>query len=277
MSSILSPKPAATLLVWSEQAPPQVLMLKRQSQSGFFANAHVFPGGAVDIADTEWSHQQEHGFLRTISESLGDKHPSQEALAFFLAAIRETAEEAGLLYAIYALGNFPSLEIVSSVLDAIDAGDSFYKTLLHHQLTPHVQALVPISWWITPEIEKRRYDTRFFLSRKPVGQTPRINYSESSLGDFIIPNQALNSYFSGDLILAPPTLAMLELLDQMASFERFPEVFVQPNQPICPQVGFDEKGKLLLALPGDKLYSQKSEPVLLKRTRFETNNHGRFV
>ncbi len=277
MRPTITPKPAATLLIWSEQTSPQVFMLKRQSQSGFFANAHVFPGGVVEDTDLEWCHNQDNTFLRAMSDMLGNRHGFHEALAFFLAAIRETAEESGLLYAVDSSGNFPNQSVVNSVLDSIEAGDSFYQTLLGHQLTPDVQAIVPISWWITPEVEKRRYNTRFFLAPSPPGQSPRVNKSESSLGLYISPAQALEGYFAGDLLLAPPTLAMLELLAQMTSFEQLPAMFPMPNQPICPEASVNENGQLLLTLPGDPQHSQKSEPVLLKRTRFEANAHGRFI
>jgi 8-oxo-dGTP pyrophosphatase MutT (NUDIX family) len=147
-------------------------MLKRQSQSGFWPDAHVFPGGVLEEVD----------YLRA------DPHRS--------AAVRETQEECGLV---------------------IDVRD-----------------LIPISWWMTPVTETRRYDTRFFWTPAPPGQTAQVNLSESSAGEWVRPAVMLEGFERGEIKLAPPTYWVLSRLAQLHRTEDLPRLFDRPHECICP-------------------------------------------
>jgi 8-oxo-dGTP pyrophosphatase MutT (NUDIX family) len=43
-----------------------------------------------------------------------------------------------------------------------------------------IDDLQPFAHWVTPEIEIRRYDTRFFLARMPDGQVAKHDDSETT-------------------------------------------------------------------------------------------------
>src|SRR5687767_15380846 len=43
-----------------------------------------------------------------------------------------------------------------------------------------VHDLHPFAHWVTPEVETRRYDTRFFVARKPVGQEAKHDVGETT-------------------------------------------------------------------------------------------------
>ena len=52
------------------------------------------------------------------------------------------------------------------------------EVLEEANLTITVDGLIPFAHWVTPAIETRRYDTRFFLTRMPDGQTARHDDGE---------------------------------------------------------------------------------------------------
>ena len=175
-----SPKPAATLVIWSFKANGgEVFMLKRQNQSSFWPNAHVFPGGVVEESDFEQAR------------ALGSLEH-----AHALAAIRETHEECGLSF--------------------------------------NLSDLTPIAWWLTPVTEKRRYDTRFFFAEAHMGQIPKVNLSESALGEWVQPAAILESFKRGDVKLAPPTFSILKSLYSLQNKQEIPTLFNRANECICP-------------------------------------------
>src|SRR5262245_64178292 len=93
----VEPVPAATVMLLRDTAAgPEVLMLERHAKSEFLPDAYVFPGGRVDDEDhalgarvAGLSSAQASAALRTV--------PAERALGYFVAAIRETFEESGLL------------------------------------------------------------------------------------------------------------------------------------------------------------------------------------
>ena len=136
-------KPAATVIILRDAIDgPEVLMLKRSGRSGFFPNAWVFPGGRVDPDDAS---------TPTRGQALG---LSLDDRSFGVAAIRETFEEAGVW-----LGDGPANP---SLREALNTRQATLASAPH--LTADLARLALWSWWITPENEPKRYDTRFFIA-----------------------------------------------------------------------------------------------------------------
>nr|MBA3528296.1 NUDIX hydrolase [Propionibacteriaceae bacterium] len=74
--------------------------------------------------------------------------------------------------------------------------------------------LHPWAHWTTPELEPRRYDTRFFVAELPVGQHARDISGETDRAAWTAPRAALADHERGDIALMPPTLSiLLELAD----------------------------------------------------------------
>ncbi|MGH6887497.1 MAG: MBL fold metallo-hydrolase, partial [Geminicoccales bacterium] len=97
MATQLVPRPAATLLLLRDGSlGPEAFLLQRTPGAAFLAGAHVFPGGALDKADRDIR------VLRRVA-GLSDAEASARlgldtgGLAFWVAAIRECFEEAGIL------------------------------------------------------------------------------------------------------------------------------------------------------------------------------------
>ena len=72
--------------------------------------------------------------------------------------------------------------------------------------------LVPYSHWITPTIEPRRFDTRFFLARLPEGQVAVHDRMELTESRWMTPALALAEHAAGRIVLMPPTLKTIEEL-----------------------------------------------------------------
>ena len=250
--------PAATLVL-ARVVPDdggggfEVYLVRRHGRSGFMAGAHVFPGGRVEHDDA--------GF---------DIDP------IAVAAIRETFEETGVLLARPESGLPLSTR---GPLDAVAAraagGEPFGHALRAVGLLPDVEALIPLGWWITPEVEPRRFDTRFFFAVVPPlqRQDAGVDGREVTEGAWLTPRGALSAYDAGTVVLAPPTMVILEELARHPSVDdvrgaRWPMQAVRP-------IAADEDGRLVLALPGDPRHEVEL-PLWPARTRVVVDDQGRF-
>src|SRR5439155_8169953 len=94
-----------------------------------------------------------------------------EAAAIFVAALRETLEETGVLFAHPA-----DAQIAAQALRAMGEGHALHEAMARLRVPLTTAELVPWSRWITPAVGgvvRKRFDTRFFLARVPPGQQPR--------------------------------------------------------------------------------------------------------
>lgn len=73
--------------------------------------------------------------------------------------------------------------------------------------------LVPFARWVTPAVEKRRYDTAFFATAVPAEQLPALVGTEASHARWVTPARALAANAAGEMAMLPPTLATLGQLD----------------------------------------------------------------
>lgn len=95
----VTPRPAATLILVRDASHGlEVLLAKRTHLAQFAGGAHVFPGGAVDKSDIS---PELAAFASGIDDAEASKRLGieQGGLGYWIAAIRECFEEAGLLFA----------------------------------------------------------------------------------------------------------------------------------------------------------------------------------
>lgn len=158
MSAAAKPKPqpirdAGTLiLIDREGAEPKVLMGRRHEASPFMPGKFVFPGGRVEAADGRVNVAGVYPahVERRLQERV--KRPSiSRARAYGLAAIRELAEETGLLVGDRDSGPFAS---PGSTWDSFSEAEVF----------PSLESLTLIARAITPTGRPRRFDARFFAA-----------------------------------------------------------------------------------------------------------------
>jgi 8-oxo-dGTP pyrophosphatase MutT (NUDIX family) len=206
-------KPAATVIILRDHPDHgvQAFMLRRVGSMAFAPGAYVFPGGAVDPRDGEaevgWAGPSPDYWARTLHAGL----PLARELV--CAAIRETFEETLVLLA------GPTTETVVADTRAaqwetdrqslLDRSQSLAQFLGRRGLLVRSDLLRPWAHWITPEVETRRYDTRFFVAAIPPGQQARDVSTEADRVAWVGPAEALERARRGEWLLLPPTLAAL--------------------------------------------------------------------
>jgi 8-oxo-dGTP pyrophosphatase MutT (NUDIX family) len=196
----------------------EVYMLRRKPSMAFAPGAYVFPGGSVDQRDAD----EEVAWAGPGVDHWGDVFdaPPELARALVCAAVRETFEESGVLLA------GPSADTV--VRDTtgedweadrnalIDRSLSLAELLARRNLILRADLLRPWSRWITPAIEPRRFDTRFFAAALPPGQRTRDVGGEAAAVEWISPAAALEAGRSGRIQLWLPTAMTLAELAEHA-------------------------------------------------------------
>lgn len=202
----VTPRLAATVVLLRDTAAGVTAYLLRRPRSmTFAAGMYVFPGGAVDSVDRlgDQAGEVPEGMplaVETLGQALRD---IETAHAVVRAAVRETAEEAGV-----------RLEAAR---------------------------LVPWARWITPEFEPRRYDTFFFLAALPSGRRTRRAAAEADQALWIAPERALARYRRGRMPMLPPTVMTLtELASHRSVVEALAAGWRRDLTPVLPRIDIND-------------------------------------
>ncbi|MDQ4058039.1 MAG: MBL fold metallo-hydrolase [Actinomycetota bacterium] len=199
------PRPAATLVILRDSTNgPEVLLTVRPKSMRFMGGAIVFPGGAVAPADLDDRWEQLAGLHREQAAAL-DTEDTDSARGAYVAALREAFEEVGFLH-----GDGPLSELSR---DSAHEPERFLERCLELRVTLRADRLVPAGRWVTPLGSAVRFDARFFVVSAPKGWEPEPDPSEVDDAYWATPTQALASLASGDVVMAPPTIEMLQRLD----------------------------------------------------------------
>ena len=199
--AVLKPRPAATLALMRERAGAiEVLMLQRTQSAAFLGGAYVFAGGALDASD-------EDGRIVARVRGLGMPTPP---VAYWVAAIRECFEEAGVLLACDAQGQFVSADRAAEL--APYRKRPFIELLQAEDLYLPASELAYFGHWITAPGRARRFDTRFFLAMAPEGQEGSHDAGETVHALWITPREALERAGRGEIELVHATRESLTLV-----------------------------------------------------------------
>ncbi len=239
----------ASTVVLLRDAPAggvQAYLLRRRASMRFAPNMHVFPGGGVDPADARadvgWSGPP----LAEIAHALKAEPPLARALV--CAAVRETFEETGVLLAgpdadsSVGSGAGPIADVTGPEWDeerrALEAHETGLAAVLAARgLAVRADLVLPWARWITPVIEPRRYDTRFFVAALPPGQEPRGATREADRMVWMSPAAALARRESGELLMLPPTAFTL---GELAAHDDVASVLAAAHQrdisPVMPRI-----------------------------------------
>jgi len=276
------PKKAATVILLKEKGPPgfEVFLLQRHEKSSFMGGNFVYPGGRVDRDDSsiEICSYSKGITSEEAQRILGGVFSPEESLAYWIAAIRELFEEAGVLLAYDQQGNLLQLR-------NRDEREKFsnYRGLLQkteigicemakkENLTLALDQLRYYAHWITPEARSERFDTYFFLARYPSEQEATHDQKETTAGAWIAPREALDDNLRGGAVLSPPTLKTLE---DLSRFKTIDEVFTSLRkaeiQTILPVLTKISSGPMII-FPWDPEYE-----VFRKGEIPSPTEHGRL-
>jgi 8-oxo-dGTP pyrophosphatase MutT (NUDIX family) len=244
----------------------EVFMLQRTLAAVFAKGMYVFPGGRVDANDNEEQ-------LEAICDGLDDEEASallqipNGGLSYWVAAIRECFEEAGVLLARPTDGS----ELVRFDTDVAlqnrfnvarhaihDGTMSLVELCTTENLRLVTDNIHYVSHWITPLGEPRRFDTRFFIARAPEAQEPLHDDNETIASLWVSPIEALERHARGDLAMIPPTTSNLQFLaphgtttDALIAAKK-----IGTPTAILPKLKTDAEGKVIgIAMPGDADYN----------------------
>jgi 8-oxo-dGTP pyrophosphatase MutT (NUDIX family) len=209
-------RPAATIMLLRDGAEGlEVFMVVRHHAIDFASGALVFPGGRVEESD--------HALAMRDALCPNPDGIGTEAMAFRVAAIRETFEECGVLLA-RPSGSPTVIEAEQLVVveeghrAALNKGEvEFGDILQHHDLQAAPDLLVPFAHWITPAHQPKRYDTHFFLVAAPPSHLAVHDGMESVDSIWISPIQALADTDAGRFKLVFATQRNLEKLSRSAT------------------------------------------------------------
>jgi 8-oxo-dGTP pyrophosphatase MutT (NUDIX family) len=231
----------------------EVYMLRRKPSMAFAPGAFVFPGGSVDARDADeqvaWAGPDPAEWGRVFDA------PPDLACALVCAAVRETFEESGVLLAgpsadtVVADTTGPGWEADRNAL--LDRSLSLAEMLARRGLVLRSDLLRPWSRWITPVVEERRFDTRFFATALPGGQRTRDVGGEAAEVAWVRPADAIAAGRRREILLFPPTAVSL------AELAACPDVSaaLRPRRvrPLLPEAIMAD-GAVWLTLPDNVEY-----------------------
>lgn len=199
---------AATIVLARPARSPrgvEILVLRRAATARFAPGFVVFPGGAVDPADADLA-----------ASWFGSSDHAPRA-----CAVRELVEETGMLLGADGVAEASGLPTAWTAPPGLD--------------------LIPeIARWIAPEFLETRFDARFFAARCGAGVRPKPDPREAEAAWWARASDLLDGHRSGEVLLAWPTLKMLEALASCRSVDavlalRVPQVAPPTPSHVAPR------------------------------------------
>jgi len=226
----------------------EVYLLRRHLDMAFAAGMCVFPGGGVDPRD----YDQEIDWVGPPPTQWASLLGTDEALARALvcAALRETFEESGVLFA------GPTTDtVVDDTTGATWEEDrrrlearevSFTDFLQQRGLKLRADLLRVWGSWLTPVFEPRRFRAWFFVAELPLGQRTRDVSTESDEVTWLSVHDAITAVDAGQMLMLPPTYCTcMELFDCNTAREVLAVAEQRDLTPIEPAAEFDGDGAYL--------------------------------
>ena len=243
------PRDAATVVMLRDSPSGlEVFLVKRHGLSDVLGGAYVFPGGKLDPSDCAPAHIPHFDLaLPQMLHALGEPTlQADTALGLYVAALRETFEESGVLF------GKPYKDIKEP------HSGSFHERLAANALQLHTSAVQPWARWVTPKmpsVTSKRFDTRFFVAAMPDGQQAQHDNVEATESAWLQPRTALEQYWNRDIELAPPQIMSLAHLSRHATVASvLQEAALRPPPLVMPEA-FNENDERVICYPGDPRHS----------------------
>jgi len=181
-------------------------MIQRTQSAAFLGGAYVFPGGAIDPADSDARVLKR--VVGLTADAANARLNVPDALAYYVAAIRESFEEAGVLLVLDRHSNL----ISSRRAEALQSHRQkpFLELLEAEDLYIPAGALAYYGHWITAPGRARRFDARFFVALAPDGQEGSHDANEAVHHMWVRPHDALERGERGEIELVFATRHTLQ-------------------------------------------------------------------
>jgi 8-oxo-dGTP pyrophosphatase MutT (NUDIX family) len=265
--SVAAPRQASTVLLLRDGtahggAGLEVYLQRRTRGMPFAGGMTAYLGGSVDERDgdteTAWAGPAPDRWAAAFG---CDERTARELVC---AAVRETFEEAGVLLAgpadapegspgvVVPDVSGPEWEAQRQALMSREL--SLAELLADRDLAVRSDLLRPFAHWITPPVEPRRYDTKFFAAALPEGQEAQDVSGEADEVSWLTPAAALAEMRAGTRPMLPPTIHTLGQL------EPFPDVASalagsppEPLHPISPTFTDEPDGRWAVLPDGTRI------------------------
>ncbi|MEX2489091.1 MAG: NUDIX hydrolase [Pseudomonadales bacterium] len=257
-------RPAATVMLVDDRPDLQIFMMERHADTVFAGGMWVFPGGQVDQSDHP-KEFQDVSIHRTDDEASRLMGLDTGGLAYYVAAIREVFEEAGILLALGRDTHEP-LDLTNKKIaarfkahqdDINDSNRNFIEIMKEENLILDASQMHYIARWVTPVGPPRRFDARFFITRAPEWQTPIHDERELVHSKWLSPEEILDQIESGNMVLMSPTLRMVRNLARFASSDEVIEAAAANQSDERARVTPDRE----IVLPGEPGYESAAEDI----------------
>lgn len=261
-------RPASTVVILRDgPGGIEVFMVVRHHQIDFASGALVFPGGKVDKEDSDAAWGE-----------LAARPPAAPDRSFFIAAGRETFEEAGLMLARKrGSGEIVDADAASRLAETYRApllkGETTFVDIIRREnLVLAADLMVPFAHWITPEFVPKRFDTHFLLIAAPVAQLGAHDGGESVDSIWITPEQALGDAQAGNRTLVFATRMNLTKLTRYATVaEAVAATRARPVFTVVPKATKTPTGRHL-QIPAEADYGV-TEVFVEEGSKFGTAAH----
>ena len=234
---------ASTVVLLRDGSGLETYLMRRAATMAFAAGMYVFPGGRIDEADCDidlsWVGEPLDAGRMTAGE--------RQARGLIVGAVREVFEETGVLLAIDDSGRFPAEDAAweEDRAAVAESSPALAEVLARRGLRIDPGALPLWTHWVTPEVESKRYDVRFFVAAVPPGQHARDVSGEADQVLWTSPGAALGDYSRGQLPMLPPTVATLA---DLASLPDVASVLASASsrevRPLMPRPRFEDDGAI---------------------------------
>ena len=271
----VKPKDAATVIIL-RQSPTdpgafEILMVLRHMDSKFVPGSYVFPGGCLDQED--YSPDMESlctGMDAKKAQAIfHDMSSPEKALGAWVAGIRETFEEVGLLMAYHGdkkLMPFDSEDVQSrfrSYRKKLQTGEITLKTiLLAEGLTLATDRLHYFSHWITPELLPHRYDVRFFITEAPANQEAIHDGIELTKHVWLTPKKILEGFRKREFDMVVPTLVTIEELSRHKTIQEIIAFTKKKKVNSILTVMIEEDGEIVEYSPDGRVFKNMPPSVV---------------
>jgi glyoxylase-like metal-dependent hydrolase (beta-lactamase superfamily II)/8-oxo-dGTP pyrophosphatase MutT (NUDIX family) len=262
----IPPRPSATIVLLREgdDAQLEALLLQRADRGDQNSLRWVFPGGLVDETDRALRTRFYAWHDEGASASLG---VTEGGLDYWTAALRETLEEAGLLFALDAAGRWVDAATHAAALtawrDQVHAlprgqGGAAFAALCESRgwHLPGADHVLPIAHWITPRGMPKRFDTFFFVAAAArehavcIDGVEIVDHRWARLADLAAQR--------GDVTVQGPTLAVAKdlaratRLDDALAWARS----LGPLPVVAPRLALDAQGRFVPVPPSHPAHAE---------------------